>query len=77
MLHVSDLHDKDFGARFEAIAGRCEAFRPDAVCITGDLIDTGDMERRSGSCAALRALRRFTTCPATMSARWGPRFTAA
>lgn len=53
VLHVSDLHDKDFGARFEAIAGRCEAFRPDAVCITGDLIDTGDME------AALRFVRRL------------------
>lgn len=48
VLHVSDLHDKDFGARFEAVAGRCEAFRPDAVCITGDLIDTKDMEHALG-----------------------------
>ena len=44
ILHLSDLHNKDLGRFFADVLRRCADFAPDAVCVTGDLIDTKDMD---------------------------------
>jgi predicted MPP superfamily phosphohydrolase len=44
ILHVSDLHFHGTPSReyFEAIMGRCAAWRPDLVCVTGDVADSDE-----------------------------------
>jgi predicted MPP superfamily phosphohydrolase len=39
VVHISDLHSARFGARQEALLEKVRAERPDAILVTGDLID--------------------------------------
>lgn len=39
LLHLSDLHNSRFGPGQRKLLERAAAARPDAVCLTGDLID--------------------------------------
>ena len=39
LSHVSDLHNKEFGKNHRKIIAKINEFAPDAIAITGDLID--------------------------------------
>lgn len=40
ILHISDLHNKKFGAKQSKILAKIEKINPDVIVITGDLIDS-------------------------------------
>lgn len=40
IFHISDLHNKQFGHRQQKLKSLLVQLQPDAVCITGDLIDS-------------------------------------
>ncbi|WP_419955900.1 metallophosphoesterase [Neobacillus niacini] len=39
ILHLSDLHNKNFGKRQEKLVGRIKKEKPDVIVFTGDIID--------------------------------------
>ena len=60
ILHISDLHNKYFGAGQKEIAELIDDAKPDIIAITGDIID----KRRGGAAAALQlASRAVRTAP--------------
>lgn len=40
ILHCSDLHNKSFGSQQDTLRSLVQKLQPDAICITGDLIDS-------------------------------------
>lgn len=42
ILHISDLHNKEFGSKQNRILSKIEKINPDIIVITGDLIDSNN-----------------------------------
>lgn len=42
ILHISDLHNKEFGSKQNRILSKVEKIDPDIIVITGDLIDSNN-----------------------------------
>ncbi|WP_195990071.1 metallophosphoesterase [Clostridium sp. D53t1_180928_C8] len=42
ILHISDLHNKEFGSKQNRILSKIEKIDPDIIVITGDLIDSNN-----------------------------------
>lgn len=73
IVHLSDLHGKDFGER---LIDRVRAAAPDLIVVTGDLIDrsTDDLApalRQMAACAALAPTYYVTGNHEAVSPRWG------
>jgi predicted MPP superfamily phosphohydrolase len=44
LVHLSDLHTSGFGRREQRLVELVDEARPDVIVITGDVVDTGDLE---------------------------------
>lgn len=44
LVHLSDLHTSGFGLREKRLVALVEKAQPDVIVITGDVVDTGDLE---------------------------------
>ncbi|MCW5833686.1 MAG: metallophosphoesterase [Labilithrix sp.] len=55
LAHLSDLHTKGLGRRERRVVEILERESPDAIVVTGDLVDDGDLEAARPLFAKLRA----------------------
>lgn len=62
VLHLSDLHAKDYGKDSSRLAPLCERLKPDIVVFTGDLFSRNDGGRQLDDRAAL-LMRLARTAP--------------
>ena len=70
IVHLSDLHGKEFGTNSERLLKKVAALEPDLIAITGDLIDQeNQLAMVSALARGLAAVAPRTTSPETTSGR--------
>ena len=68
IIHVSDLHNAEFGPGNARLLNAIRRAAPDVIFITGDLVDS--RQTRAEVAPLRRASRPCTMCRATMSRVW-------